>query len=91
MEGKFIRNTNIAWQKVEDRIVVVTPLTKKVHIISGVGLDVWSLVEQPVSYTEVLKEISQDYEVDYTQMEKDIREFWEELIEKGIIVKLDKE
>ncbi len=79
------RNAQAAWQAVEDNIVVVTPQTKKIHILSGAGGKIWQLLETPQEQSVLVKEVVDEYEVDIQQAEKDIEAFIQELIEKDIV------
>ncbi len=83
---KTIVRTNIAaWQEVEGNIVVVTPNTKKIHILSGLGIRVWELLEKPILKSQILDIIVDEYDVSREQAETDMNGFIHELLEKKII------
>ena len=80
------RNSKIAWQKVEDRVVVVTPQTKKIHILSGIGGYLWDCLNEPKSFLELIEQVCSEYDVDYHQAEADMGSFIRDLEDREIIL-----
>ena len=55
-------------------------------VLDEVGTTIWNLLQSPKTYSEIVSELSSLYEVEYSQLEKDIKE-WLENAEKKLIVK----
>jgi hypothetical protein len=84
-KGMLSRNPQAAWQQVEDNVVVVTPHTRKIHILSGVGSMVWDLLDVPHCQEDLITAVLEEYEVETTKAQTDIAVFVDDLLEKEII------
>ena len=42
--------------------------------LDEVGTTIWNLLQSPKTYLEIVSELSSVYEVEYSQLEKDIKE-----------------
>jgi hypothetical protein len=81
----LMRHEQTAWQLIDDKVIVVTPQTRRVHILSGVGGKVWEYLERPKQIGELVEFICNEYEVDYQRAEKDIKDFIQQLCAREII------
>jgi len=85
LEKKISRHPSAAWQNIEDRVLVVTPKTKKVHILDGCGACVWRHIAQPQTVESIVQMICLEYEVTMSQAQKDVEAFVSELEEKNMV------
>ncbi|MFH1062913.1 MAG: PqqD family protein [Candidatus Omnitrophota bacterium] len=81
----IVRNSQAAWQQVEENIIVVTSQTRKMHILEGVGGRIWQLIENPIKQKELLEQIQAEYDAPPWQIQEDVEIFLKELSEKSII------
>jgi len=81
----FVRSPDIAWQNVDGKIVVVTPRTKKIHILSGCAISIWDYLEQPQQIESIVEMLCSEYEVDTQQAEHDADNFIHDLLSKEIV------
>lgn len=79
------RNTDLAWQEVDKVTVVVTPRTKKIHILSGSGSDVFRLLKNPATIEEIISFVCTEYEVAQEQAQLDMEKFIDDLIRAQIV------
>ena len=79
------RNKNVAWQVVEDKIVVVTPQTRKIHILSGIGSSIWDSIKEPKEMAKIVDIVCEQFDVDRPVAEKDVNEFIDDLSDKEIV------
>ncbi|MFH1678952.1 MAG: PqqD family protein [Candidatus Omnitrophota bacterium] len=84
------RNESTAWQEFEDNMVVVTPHTRKIHILSGAGCMIWQSLEEPKNFSQIVDTVFDEYEINYQQAEKDIEAFIQELSDKDIVKLINK-
>jgi hypothetical protein len=84
-ETMVMRSDKTAWQTVQDRVVVVTPQTKKIHILSGSGSRIWQCLDQPRQFQQILKIVCDEYDVGCEQAEKDLKDFIQQLRDKEIV------
>lgn len=54
--------------------------------LDGVGARIWSLLESPVTYGELVRVVLNEYEVDRETAESDIADLVTELEQKGLVV-----
>ena len=84
-EMKIQRHPSAAWQDIEDRVLVVTPRTKKVHILDGCGALVWRHITQPRTIDSIVQKVCSEYEVKESQAQEDVEFFLAELKEKEAV------
>jgi hypothetical protein len=53
--------------------------------LDGVGARIWSLLESPVTYGELVRVVLNEYEVDRDTAESDIADLVRELEQKGLV------
>ena len=53
--------------------------------LDGVGARIWSLLESPVTYGELVRVVVNEYEVDRDTAESDIADLVRELEQKGLV------
>lgn len=53
--------------------------------LDEVGAQIWQLIKQPRSVAEIRDLITAEYDVDSTQCERDIIDFFRELLESGLV------
>jgi Coenzyme PQQ synthesis protein D (PqqD) len=81
----IVRNNQAAWQQVEENVIVVTSLTRKMHILEGIGGRIWQLLENPMQINELISQIQTEYDAPPWQIQEDVESFLKELLEKSII------
>ena len=79
------RHPSAAWQEIEDRVLVVTPKTKKVHILDGCGAAVWRQIARPRTLELIVRQICSEYEVAESQAQRDVEFFIAECREKSMV------
>lgn len=84
-ETIVIRSDKTAWQIVQERVVVVTPETKRIHILYGSGSKIWQCLDKPRDIQQISKVICDEYDVNHEQAQKDIKDFIQQLKDKEIV------
>lgn len=59
--------------------------------LDKVGSRIWELIEHPVTVREIKQILLEEYEVDESTCEKDLVEFLEDLVNKGLIIIVNQE
>jgi len=85
LKKKIGRNPQAAWQEIEDKIVIVTPRTKKIHIVSGCGSRIWQLIEKPRLGASVMDMLADEFSAERKRLEKDLEDFIEEMVSKDAV------
>ncbi len=76
----------VSWQRIEDKIIVVNPEERKMHILAESGTDIWECLTTPKSIDEVVTLISKEYEVDVSCARRDIQDFIVTLKDKKLVI-----
>ena len=79
------RSVKVAWQEFEQKIVVVTPLTKKILVFNDMAAFIWKHLSCPKRGNELIGLICDEYDVDEVTAEKDAEGFIKELLVKEIV------
>ena len=82
---KFSRNPKTAWQQVDDKVVIVTPDTKKIHILYESGASIWDYLKAPKSLGDLITDLQSEYNVEFPQAESDVKHYLSDLIDREII------
>ncbi len=78
------RSENIAWQKFEDKVFIITPDDSMLHMLNETGTRIWEIIEKPKKISEIVEEILKEYDVTKEKAEQSVKRFISELIKKGI-------
>ncbi len=72
-------------QKVDDETILLDSNTNEYFSINETGTLIWETLEEKKDLNSVKEEIISNYEVDEKQVEKDILNFIQEVVNKGLI------
>lgn len=75
----------LIWRETDDGIVVVDPIEGKVRVLNGVGSEIWKLVNQRKSRSDIQQAIAGTYNISEGQAEADITAFLDQLSARGMI------
>jgi hypothetical protein len=56
-----------------------------IYSFNGTGTLIWKLLESPRTVAELSAAVVEEYEVDFTQADRDVREFVEEMKNAGLV------
>ena len=85
LEDTVERCVNHPFQKVLDETVIVDTHTRLMHALDDVGSHLWSLLVQPCKVEEIIKQVTESYDVPARQAETDIVQFLERMRDCGLI------
>ena len=72
-------------QEIDSEVILLDTQTQEYFSLNGVGKDIVELLSKNLSKDEIIEELSNIYEVDKPQIEKDLLNFLKALEEKGLI------
>ena len=80
------RHPDIAWRKIGDYLMAITPGNNAVHRFNGTGAAVWEILgEQGKSFQQICHQIVDNFQASPSEVKKDITTFIEDISAKGII------
>lgn len=85
-KNTVVRNSKIAWQKVDDKVVLVSPKRMKIHILSGCGESIWEHLKESKDVDEIAVLICKEYDTTEAQAKKDISEFVDKLTAEELVL-----
>ena len=72
-----------------DEYLMMNVETGRYHGVNAVGARLWELLETPKTFTQLCTQICEDFDVDAETCRSDLSKFVDELIENGIVHKVD--
>ena len=84
-----IPSPNLVGRMVGDEAVLVLPGQGQVKVLNEVGARVWSLADGSRTVLEIIRAICQEFEVDETRADADVKEFVGIMVQKGILILSD--
>lgn len=86
MKNKIKLSNDIFIQEIDEEVILLDTQTQEYFSLNGVGKTILSLISENLSHDEIVNELSNIYEVDKIQIEKDFVNFIKVLEEKGLII-----
>ena len=72
-------------QEIDDEVILLDTTTQEYFSLNEVGKNIIDLISENLTKDEIVEELSNIYEVDRIQIEKDLINFAKLLEEKGLI------
>ena len=72
-------------QEIDDEIILLDTTTQEYFSLNEVGKNIIDLISENLTKDQIVEELSNIYEVDKIQIEKDLTNFAKALEEKGLI------
>lgn len=72
-------------QEIDDEVILLDTTTQEYFSLNEVGKNIIDLISENLTKDEMVEELSNIYEVDKIQIEKDLTNFAKALEEKGLI------
>ena len=89
LEKYIAKSLQTSWQIIEDEIFIVTSKDSMIHTSNNVGARIWKLINGKRKIKEIASNISEEFAVDYEGAEKDLLDFINQLLKKGMVVLSD--
>ena len=77
---------NACVRKVVDDVFILNRDTGNINLLSETGHAIWEMLKAEVSIEGMVSRLLQEYEVDRPTTERDVREFLDKLVQKGLAV-----
>ena len=90
LDKYFIRNSSTAYRIINGIALVVGAPEGKLRTLNKVGTLIWELADGKHPLSEVINQICQKFEVDYSRAASDTEAFVQELESKNMLVLTDK-
>ena len=84
-ETILVRKSEIYAADMNGETVMMDPTAGKYYNIGEVGGRIWELLEKPTCVSELLRILTEEYEVSPAQCEEDTLPFLQDLTDKGLL------
>lgn len=85
MNNSIKLSDDIFIQEIDDEVILLDTTTQEYFSLNEVGKYIIELISENLTKDEIVEELSNIYEVDKIQIEKDLINFTKALEEKGLI------
>ena len=80
----FRRNPDLIGASIDDELVMMSVEQGQYYGLGGVGPRVWDLIEQPRTFSDLVDQILEEFEVEREVCEKDMLEFLGQMEKLGL-------
>jgi len=84
-DAPISRHPHAAARTYDGEAFIVVPGLGEYNILNGTGTRVWELIDGKRGFDEIVKTISEEFEVDYDAAKKDVKDFLDALRERQMI------
>jgi hypothetical protein len=83
----FARTERLAFRRLDQQTVIVDPRRRAVHVLNGTGSAVWDLLAEARTLVDLVAALEHDgsFDAGFETVANDLREFLDELAEKGLV------
>ena len=81
----LMRNNDILWKLIEDKVVLLDMDEGRAIILNDVGSHIWMALEKQKTQEELVHEVTTAFDIDEDVAKKDTRSFLDEMIRKDLI------
>ena len=86
----YSRRTDLVWNTLNDELVIIDPKNGFVHLLNNTGKQIFEFLECAQSIEEICEKIKSIYNIlDNVKLKSDIIEYMNELMEYGIVNKVN--
>ena len=79
------RKSEILSSDMDGETVMMSVENSEYYSLSPIGTRIWEIVEQEISYKDLISKLMSEYKVDADTCKSDTEEFINELINKGLV------
>ena len=70
---------------VDDQVVLLSPIDFSYHALDPIGARLWSLLEEPLTFGDLITELTASYSIDAETCRVDVMPFVERMSEIGVL------
>jgi hypothetical protein len=86
MTGRWRRDDELPFQKLDEETIVVDPKRREVHLLNETAARIWELLASPQSVGDLAAALGDEYDVSDAELGEAIVECVEGLASKGLVV-----
>ncbi len=83
--GRLRRDPDLAFRVLEGEAVLVDPRNREVHVLNETGTLIWQMLAEPHVFKDVVAKLSEEFDGEPLEIEKDVVSFLDSLVGKGLV------
>ena len=80
------RSEGVVFNKLDDELVMMSLANSEYYGLDNIGSQIWEIIEQPVSFNDIIATLIKKYDVSEENCIADIQEFLTVLFDKNLII-----
>ena len=85
MNGPYTPNPDVAFKRLDDRMVLVHVASNQIFELNDTGARVWELLHEGIAGDALVDRLATEFEVDPTTLREEIESLLGELVEAGLM------
>lgn len=81
----FVTASSAISTDLEGEAVILDTAASEYYGLNEVGTRIWTLLQEPRTFKELIGALLEEYSVDRDQCEEDVRELLDQMMEKGLL------
>jgi len=81
----YRRIAELPFRQLGEETVVINTQTREVHVLNGTGSRIWALLSPPLSLTQLVRVLGEEFALDPASAESEVAAFVGDLVAKGLV------
>lgn len=81
----FMRNQHLLSSEIDEDLIMMDATQNSYFCLNSVGKAIWDFLDTPQTYTDLITQLTQTYDIDTTQCQQDIEPFLQALLKHQLI------
>lgn len=77
----------LLWREVDGEVVLLDPSRGRYYGIEGIGVEAWRLLQQKTTFSRLLEQLHEEFEVGKETLQEDLQDFLSKVIRAGLLTK----
>ena len=80
-----VADKHISGELLDDEVAILNMKDEVCYGLDQVGYRIWSLIQEPITFSEIIQTLLAEYDVEHQQCVEDVLALLEEMLSKGLI------
>lgn len=81
----LVAASSVVSTDLEGEAVLLDPTAGEYYGLNEVGTHIWTLLQEPMTFGEIVDALLDEYEVDRNQCEEEVRDLLDQMMEKSLL------
>jgi hypothetical protein len=84
---RYSRAERLPFRRLDDQTVIVDPGRREVHVLNGMGSEIWDLLSSSLNLVDLVAALEHDgrFNADFETIARDVKAFLADLSAKGLV------